>query len=234
MTSSRLPGKILIDVAGRPMLSQQLRRLAACRSIDEIVIATTTNGTDDPVVELARREGVRWFRGGEHDVLDRYVGAARAAAADLVVRVTADCPLIDPNVTALVIDRACDATRRCDYASNTLERTYPRGLDTEAFHRDVLERCSRMASSAPAREHVTWYMHRERPDLFVSASIVDTDNNSDLRWTVDTEDDLALIRAIYDAGGLAEEIKPYPAILELVRRRPALMALNAHVVQKST
>src|SRR5262249_34216934 len=103
MTSTRLPGKVLMDLAGRPMLAQQLNRIKHCTAVDEIVVATTTNSTDEPIVELARQEGVAWFQGSEHDVLARFVGAARQTQADVVVRVTADCPLIDPHIIDTVI-----------------------------------------------------------------------------------------------------------------------------------
>jgi spore coat polysaccharide biosynthesis protein SpsF len=230
MTSSRLPGKVLLSLGERPMLAQQLRRLKAARNLDELVVATTINATDDPVVQLARSEGVVWHRGDEHDVLARYLSAARASKAELIVRVTADCPLIDAEVTDLVVVAACEPA--CDYASNVIRRTYPRGLDVEAFHVDVLERMARMARSVPAREHVTYFLHRERPDLFVVRSVVDKEDHSDLRWTVDTEVDLALVRAIYDLAGLGQRQVPYAELVRLVRSHPELVAMNSNVVQK--
>lgn len=229
MTSTRLPGKVLVDLDGRPMLAQQLRRMRQSRSLDEIVVATTVNGADDPVVELARREGARWYRGDEHDVLGRYLGAARESGAEVVVRITADCPLIDPDV----VDRVIAALDRgCDYASNTLQRTYPQGLDVEVFHRDVLERMTRLATSPPAREHVTYFLHRERPDLFVLRNVADGEDHSDLRWTVDTDADLELARAIFEAARLAERRVEYRDLVRLVRATPRLLAINAHVRQK--
>ena len=163
MTSTRLPGKVLMDVAGRPMLAQQLRRLARCKQADEILVATTTNATDDPVVAVARAEGARWFRGSETDVLARYVEASREAKADLVVRVTADCPLIDPEESDRVIEALMAHQERCDYASNVVRRTYPQGLDTEAMYADALERLDRLAQSSPAREHVTYFILNDHP-----------------------------------------------------------------------
>jgi spore coat polysaccharide biosynthesis protein SpsF len=230
MTSTRLPGKILMEVAGKPMLVQQLDRLRACRRLDDIVIATTARPTDDPVVDLARQQGIASFRGDEDDVLSRYLGAARAAEAELVVRVTADCPLLDPEVTDRVIARATDDADPCDYASNTLRRTFPRGLDTEALHRDVLERVARLARSQPAREHVTYFVHQERPDLFERREVTDPTDHSDLRWTVDTPDDLDLIRRIF---ALADGFVPYPALVTMVRSDPELVRLNAHISQKA-
>jgi spore coat polysaccharide biosynthesis protein SpsF len=215
-TSARLPGKVLADLAGRPMLAQQLRRLQRCRRADDIVVATTVNRTDDPVKDVADAAGVRWYRGDEHDVLGRYLGAARASDAGLIVRITADCPLIDPVITDAVIERAA-AAPPCDYASNVLRRTYPTGLDAEALHRDVLERTARLARSAAAREHVTWFIRDERPALFVSASVEDETDNSDLRWTVDTAADLAHARRLYEGLGLADRECPYQEVLSYAR-----------------
>lgn len=229
MTSTRLPGKVLMDVAGRPLLERQLERLARCERADEIVLAVTANAADDPLVELARRLDLRWHRGSEHDVLDRYAGAAREAGADVVVRVTSDCPLIDPVETDTVI---AALEHECDYASNILERTLPRGLDTEALWGDVLERVHRLAASQPAREHVTWLVHSERPDLFVLRSVRRPYDAADLRWTVDTPQDLALVRRLYDELGIAERPVALPEILGHVRAHPELAAMNAEVAQK--
>jgi spore coat polysaccharide biosynthesis protein SpsF len=231
MTSTRLPGKVMMDLAGRPMLERQLQRLSRCAEVDEVVLAVTTNPDDEALVALARRLNLRWYRGSEHDVLARYVGAAREAGADLVVRVTSDCPLIDPEETDIVI-AALRERPTCDYASNTLERHLPRGLDTEALWADVLERMARMARSAPAREHVTWFCHSERPDLFELHSVRRPFEAQDLRWTVDTAEDLALVRRLYDDLALAEQTIPLQDLIAYVRAHPELSAMNAHVMQK--
>lgn len=232
MTSTRLPGKVLMDLAGHPMLAQQLRRLARCRQADEIVAATTTNTTDDPVVAIAREAGVRWFRGSEADVLSRYVGAAREAKADVVVRVTADCPLIDPEESDRVVAALVAQRERCDYASNVVRRTFPQGLDTEAMYADTLERLDRLAQSSPAREHVTYFILKERPELFAIQSVTDTENNSDLRWTVDVPQDLEMVRRLYEELNLGERVVGYRELLAYVRAHPAVAAVNASVVQK--
>jgi spore coat polysaccharide biosynthesis protein SpsF len=229
MTSTRLPGKVLMEFAGRPMLAQQLRRLKQCTSIDEIVIATTNNLTDEPVVKLASQEGLGYFQGSDQDVLGRFVGAARQAQADMIVRITADCPLIDPQIIDRVVTELTNHANECDYASNVLKRTYPRGLDVEAFYRDTLVRMDRLAQSKAAREHVTIFLRSERPELFLSRSVVDMEDNSDLRWTVDTEADLKLIRSLYDALDLGERVALYPEILAYVRSHPELSQINADV-----
>jgi spore coat polysaccharide biosynthesis protein SpsF len=229
MTSTRLPGKVLMDLAGKPMLERELERLADCRQVDEITLAVTANADDDPLVALADRLGLRWHRGSEHDVLDRYLGAAREADADAVVRVTSDCPLIDAGeVDAVIV--ALDP--QIDYAANVLERDLPRGLDTEALWRDTLERSARMATSTPAREHVTWFIHSERPDLFVTKAVRRPYAAADLRWTVDTPEDLELARRLYAELDLAATRLPFPEILAHVRSHPELAAINAHVEQK--
>src|SRR3954454_20051817 len=161
MTSTRLPGKVLMDLEGKPLLERELERLARCQRAEEIVLGVTTNPDDDPLLGLAERLGLRWYRGSEHDVLARYAGAAREAEADLVVRVTSDCPLIDPDETDAVIAALQERRAAVDYASNRLEPHLPRGLDIEALWRDVLDRMDRMASSRPAREHVTWFFYAE-------------------------------------------------------------------------
>ncbi len=233
MTSTRLPGKVLMDLCGQPMLAQQLRRVKTCRQADGIVVATTINSADDPVVAVAEKEGVRWFRGSEADVLSRYAGAAREAGADVVVRITADCPLIDPEVSDRVMVELKTHANTCDYAHNILPRTYPRGLDTEAFSRETLERLDRMSRSSAAREHVTHFLLEEHPELFVTRAVTDREDNSDLRWTVDTAEDLAMVRRVYEALDLGRRVAPYREILTFVREHPEIVALNAHILPKT-
>ncbi len=228
-TSTRLPGKVLADLQGAPLLARVLERLALARSADVVCVATTANAADDPVAELAEAHGAAVFRGSEHDVLGRYAGAAREAAADVVVRVTADCPLIDPGEVDEVI---AALTGDCDYAANILERSLPRGLDAEALWRDALERMDRLGTSAAAREHVTWFCRSERPELFVLRSVRRPFDAADLRWTVDTEADLVLVRRLYAELGLAERPLGFPEILAHVRAHPELEAINAHVEQQ--
>ena len=224
MNSTRLPGKILADLCGRPMLAQQLQRLRTCQLLDEIVVATTTSTLDDDVAALAKSEAVACVRGSEHDVLDRFCVAAASSDADLVVRLTADCPLID----ARVVDRTvCGLTEEpVDYASNVIERTYPRGLDVEVFFSDTLYRAARLAKSKTAREHVTSFIYAERPDLFILRSIVDVSDNSDLRWTVDTTSDLEMVRTLYAKLGIADRDISYQELLSFVRAHPEIPKMN--------
>lgn len=222
--SSRLPGKVLAELEGAPLLAQELRRLSRARLLDDIVVATTTSDSDDAVAELAEREGVRWYRGSESDVLGRYVEAARETGAETVVRVTADCPLLDPGVVDLVVERLHESVAQPDYVSNVVERSFPHGLDVEAFFVDVLERLARLSSSPSAREHVTWYLRFEHPELFLIGSVEAENDDSDLRWTVDTPADLELVRRLYRDLELAEKPRTYREIVEHVRSRPYLAA----------
>ena len=229
MGSSRLPGKVLVDLAGASMLARVVARLRLAVAIDDIVIATSTARGDDAIAREAERLHVGVHRGSEHDVLARYLGAARAERADAIVRVTADCPLLDP----AVVDRVVAALGKdVDYASNTHVRTYPRGLDAEALHRDTLERIARMGTSPAAREHVTAFV-MEAPQLFKLRHVAATQDDSDLRWTVDTGDDLAMVRGLYARLHLDREIVPYEKVVSVVRHHPELAQVNAHVVQKA-
>lgn len=195
------------------MLAHVLRRAQAA-GVDDVVVATTTNPTDDPLIEIARNEGARWFRGDEHDVLSRYAVAAREAAADVVVRITSDCPLLDSEVVDRVIG-ALDPG--ADYASNVLERTFPVGLDVEAMRGETLARIEQLARSPESREHVTWFLREEQPELFIRRSVVDDVDNSDLRFTVDTEADLEAVRHLYRELDLGRFALPYRDVVGYAR-----------------
>jgi spore coat polysaccharide biosynthesis protein SpsF len=228
MGSSRLPGKVLADIAGDTMLARVVMRLRAARRIETVVIATSTAAIDDVVAHEATRLGAGVHRGSETDVLARFAGAAEAYRADAVVRVTADCPLLDPGVVDSVVTALGGDV---DYASNTHVRTYPRGLDVEALHRDTLTRIDRLGASAAAREHVTAFV-MERPELFCTRQVCAVRDDSDLRWTVDTAEDIALVRRLYTELALARCVRPYHEVVEYMRARPEIAACNAHVVQK--
>jgi spore coat polysaccharide biosynthesis protein SpsF len=228
MGSSRLPGKVLAELGGTTMLAQVVQRLRAAHRLSDIVIATSTAADDDAVVREAGRLGAGVHRGSQTDVLARFLGAARSHRADAIVRVTADCPLLDGGVVDQVVGALTGAV---DYASNTHERSYPRGLDVEALHRDTLERIARLGTSPAAREHVTAFV-MEAPQLFRIAQLRAEHDDSDLRWTVDTADDLAMARTLYAELELARDPRPYRDVVAAVRARPELAAANAHVVQK--
>lgn len=229
MGSERLPGKVLADLAGRPMLAHVVARAAACEQIDQVVVATGDGAVDDAVASAAAVLGVACFRGSPSDVLARYRGAAEMFEADVVVRLTADCPLLDPAVIGEVVRALVDGPP-CDYASNVGARTYPRGLDVEALWRDTLHRLDRLARTPATREHVTALVH-QRPELFVTACVTARADASDLRLTVDTVEDLELVRAIH-ARLAPVASTPYEAIVALLRREPLLARLNAGIEQR--
>ena len=229
MGSTRLPGKVLRDLAGRPMLARQLERLSGCHSIDEIVIATSIDAEDDSIASLVSGIGFNVVRGSRDDVLSRFILAAHETRADVVVRVTADCPLIDPSTTDRVVDELTTHSTASDYASNVVRRTFPRGLDVEALFVDALERLDRLATTAEEREHVTIMIRSGQPSLFLVRSVEDSTDNSDLRWTVDEERDFTLIQRLYDELDLGRVVAPYPAILQYVREHPELARMNQEV-----
>ena len=228
MGSTRLPGKTLKDVGGQSMLARVARRTCRAEQVSEVVVATTTNPGDAAIVEECRRLGFSVFRGDEQDVLNRYHDAAGEYGAGAVVRITSDCPLIDPQVIDKVITRFLE--EGADYASNVLQRTYPRGLDTEVMLRSALDRAWREAGEAYQREHVTPYIC-ENPGLFKLLSVPHTADYSALRWTVDTAEDLELVRAVYAALGNGDEFG-WEQALRIFASRPELALINRGVAQK--
>lgn len=232
MGSTRLPGKVLMDIAGETMLGRVVGRVRRTGPLlDEVIVATTELEEDDAILRECKALDVPVYRGSSTDVLDRYVRAARVHQLDVVVRITADCPLIDPGVITLVVERFRQASP--DYASNTLVRTYPRGLDTEVVSISALEQAWREADQEYEREHVTPYLY-EHPNLFQLLSVElergDNGHFGDLRWTVDTPEDLALIRALYNR--IDGERATWEDVLAVVRQEPELSAINRHVSQK--
>ncbi len=226
--STRLPGKVLLDLAGRTMLARVVRRVRRAESIDEVVVATTAAPGDDPIVEECRRLGAACFRGSEADVLDRYYRAAVAHQADVAVRITADCPLIDPGETDRVIRAFFD--RKPDYASNILRRTYPRGLDTEVMTSATLARAWREADEPYQRTHVTPYIY-QHPGFFRLLAVTGEEDLSDHRWTVDSPEDLEFVRAVYRRMD-GDDAFAWHDVLRLLAEEPWLAELNRHVRHK--
>jgi spore coat polysaccharide biosynthesis protein SpsF len=229
MGSTRLPGKVLRELGGETVLARVIIRVRRMRMIDELVIATTTERADDPIVETADRRGALVFRGGEEDVLDRYYQAACSFKADFIVRITADCPLIDPEVSDHAVQQFLSV--RPDYASNVLERTYPRGLDTEVLTMSALERAWREASEPYHRAHVTPYIYRN-PEKFQLLSVTGEADHSQQRWTLDTPEDLEFLQAVYARLGGQEDFG-WRDVLNLVKREPALSEINRQIAQKA-
>jgi len=227
--STRLPGKVLMDLGGKSVLSRVVDRLRRAKKLDEIVVATTNSVADDAIVRECHQLKVGYLRGSENDVLDRYQRAALVCSAQVVVRITSDCPLIDPQ---LVDETIWTFQRHCaDYASNVFPRTYPRGLDTEIFTTAALEQAWNDAHEPYQREHVTPYFH-EHPELFRMASLRGHVDYSQYRWTLDTPEDLVLLRTIY-ARFFNRDDFSWAEVIRLMEHEPELAELNSQVVQKA-
>ena len=230
MGSARLPGKVLRPVAGRPLLEFLVERLRRARRVDEILIATSTVAGDDAIAEWCARHGVRCVRGDETDVLARFELAAVEAGADVIARVTGDCPLLEPAVIDRVVERF--AAGDVDYVSNVMTRTYPRGLDVEVFSRAALDAAFAEAREPAEREHVTPFLYR-RPERFRLANVANDSDESRHRWTVDTEDDFELIRRMLESLHARHGFDFTLAdALALIAEHPDWSRLNAHVEQK--
>jgi len=235
MGSTRLPGKVLRVLGGSTVLAHVVRRTHSTPGIDETVVATTESPRDAAIVEQALRLETSVFRGSEEDVLSRYRHAAERARADAIVRVTSDCPLLDSEVLAAMVARFVELQRSgtpVDYLSNTLERTYPRGLDIEIFTFAALVRADREARSPAEREHVTPYLYRH-PEAFRVAQFRGDRDLSAYRWTLDTEEDWELLEGIFrrlDRPGRGIRTSD---VLDLLARDPGLAATNASVIQKA-
>lgn len=225
MTSTRLPAKVLADIVGHPMLWHVVNRVRLARSIDQVVVATSIEPADDAIAQFCRDHRIEYFRGSEVDVLDRFYQAAKSCDARIVVRITADCPLIDPHVIDTVVNTFCAGG--ADYVTNTLRYTYPDGLDTEVCSFAALETAWNEAHRASEREHVTSYLRNS--GRFRVAN-VESDNEVSarhLRWTVDEPHDLEFVRAIYSRLWPQQQAHFFLAdILQLLEREPQIMKIN--------
>ncbi len=234
MTSTRLPGKVLMPILGRPMLHYQLERMRRATRLDRIVVATTVNATDDPIVAFCKAEGVDVTRGSEADVLSRYVGAAQSFNAATVVRVTSDCPLMDPQLLDDAVARFGSPTQgavRSDYLSNMLEPSFPYGLAVEVMTSAALYAAGSEARDPQEREHVTPFIYW-RPQRFKLESITMQPDLSACRWTVDTPEDFELVSRIIAALHPATPAFGIQDVLALLARHPEWAKINAHIGQK--
>jgi spore coat polysaccharide biosynthesis protein SpsF len=233
MSSSRLPGKVLKDIAGQPMLGWVVERVRLAHSVDEVVVATTQDQADDPIAAFCAQRGYPCFRGDQFDVLDRYYQAATAFGAQFIVRVTADCPLIDPEIVDRVVSVLIDTG--VDFVADRLpppwKRTYPIGLDVEACTYAALERAWREAALPHEREHVMPYLYDE-PGHFQTLLLQAHADYGDLRWTVDTPEDLEAVRLIFSFFQGRKDVG-WLEVLELMDYHPELRQLNVDVRPKA-
>jgi spore coat polysaccharide biosynthesis protein SpsF len=231
MGSSRLPGKVLMEAAGRPMLHHLVSRLRGAESVTAIVLATSTHPQDLPLLAFAKEQGIASFAGSEDDVMSRVVDAAASQDADLVVEITGDCPLIDPAIVEQTIRMYF--ANPCAYASNVQVRSYPDGMDVQVFRLDALRRSAAMTSDPEEREHVSLHMRRN-PGLFPQVHLVagPDEHWPELGLTLDERADYELLRRIIEHyGDRASRVRCHE-ILALLRSRPDWLQINQHVRRK--
>ncbi len=223
--SKRLPNKVLLPIAGKPMLYWQVQRLLKIKGIDQLVIATSDQPEDAAIAELAQMAGVACFRGNEKDVLDRFYQCAKPYQPAHVVRFTGDCPLIDPQISQQVIQLHLQG--QADYTSNCLPPTFPDGLDTEVFTFAALERAWQEAKAHYEREHVTPYINET--GLFSVGNYTNTTDLSALRWTVDNQEDFALISQIFQHFAGREADFSMMEVINFLKEKPELADINKHI-----
>ncbi|MBU0677860.1 MAG: glycosyltransferase family protein [Verrucomicrobia bacterium] len=225
--SSRLPGKVLMELAGAPVIQQVFDRVSMVEGLSKVIVATTVEASDDRLVGYCDKHDIPCFRGSENDVLDRYVQAARWVKADAVMRITADCPYIDPKVSTQVLNLLLDDDE-CDYATTGVIPTYPDGLDTDVVRMSVLEQLWENIKDPLFREHVTYYIPTH-PDEFRIKRLVSPVDYSHHRWTLDRPEDLEMLTQV--AAHLAEKSQfgYMEEILAVLDEHPEIAAINAHI-----
>lgn len=228
MGSSRLPGKTMMGLGDRPILSWSVERAGLAEAIDEVLVATSTGPEDDVIEEHCESLGVVCVRGSSDDVLDRYRRALAQTTADTIVRITADCPFVDPDIITAAVRTI--RSNAADYASTGLDGRYARGLDVEAMRRDALETAADEATATDEREHVTLFIYR-RPERFTLAAVPAPDwaAHPDLRFTVDEQADLDLVRAVVTALDASPERLDTRGAIDFLQRNPEVAALNEAV-----
>lgn len=233
MASSRLPGKVMAEIEGEPMLARVVDRARRAKSLDDVVVATTTDPGDSEIVQFCERRGITVFQGHPSDVLDRFYRCASSEKADVIVRITGDCPLIDPDLIDLTTRTLMDADPGLDFAANRLpqNRTYPIGLDTEVCSFRTLEVAWNEADQPYQREHVMPFIY-ENEDRFRTRIVEYEQNLGELRWTIDTPEDLELVRQIYKHFGGRDDFS-WLEVLRLFEERPDLAKINAEVGHKT-
>lgn len=231
MTSSRLPGKVLLPVLGRPMLEHLVHRLKNVPSIDEIVLATTINNQDDALVAFAKQQSIGCYRGSEDDVMGRVIGAAESVDADMVVEITGDCPIIDPNLVEQAIRLFLH--NDVDYVSNAVIRSYPDGMDVQVFRLETLVKSSKMTNEPLDREHVTLHI-RNNPEQFRQLHLVAPPDQHwpELGLTLDEREDYLILKEIIEHFGEKNLLFSCSEAVDLLKKKPELVGINRHVTRK--
>ncbi|WKV09845.1 glycosyltransferase family protein [Thermoanaerobacterium sp. CMT5567-10] len=233
MGSTRLPGKVMKIIMDKPVIEHVVNRVKASKEIDDIIIATTTKKEDDIIVEEAQKLNVKYYRGSENDVLSRYYYAAKENNADIVIRITSDCPVIDPKIIDDMIYKFMQLYEQdnIDYMSNTIKRTYPRGLDVEIFTFESLEKAFIEADKSYQREHVTPYIY-ENPEIFKIGGFKNNIDYSSYRWTLDTIEDFKVIESIYQALYDKDRLFYFTDIISFIKEHPEISEINKNIEQK--
>lgn len=234
--SKRLPGKILKKILGRPMLSLMLERLSKSNLIDKIVVATTTNKEDDVIEKLVKLDGFDVFRGSELDCLDRYYRAAKFYHGKIILKITSDCPLIDPLLVDKIIQYFLNNKNKFDYVSNVRPPTFPDGLDVEIFTISALEHSWNKATKLNHREHTTTFIHSQPKKFKIGNFFMSKNKNLFLshRWTVDYPEDFEFVKTIYENLYDDENVFLMNEILTFLKKHPNIWAINSHLISKNT
>ena len=228
MNSTRLPGKVLADICGQPLLKRLIDRVSVTPGVERVVVATTIESADDILADWCSEHGLPCYRGSVDDVLDRFWQCAQLHPAEFIVRVTADDPLKDPEIIAQALE-LCASAPEIDYASNTLQPTYPEGLDVEVVRFRALKRAAREAKLPSEREHVMPYIWKH-PELFVLRDFGMQRDLSDWRWTVDKPADLEFVRRIF-ARFADQPLVGYRSVIAWLDERPDLLMINAGTIR---
>jgi len=228
MGATRLPDKVLKEVCGKTLLEHLFLRLAMCKTIDNVIVATTDSPNDDAVAELTTSLGRLVYRGSEQDVLDRYYQAAKKCGADTIVRITADCPLMDSRIVDMVVERFVRGKGKHHYVSNINPPTYPDGMDVEVFSFTALERAWREGKLPSEREHVTPYI-RNHPEFFSTTNVAHPVDLSAFRLTVDEPRDLELITQILNSLYPTNPTFSMEDTMQLLHARPELLSINSDI-----
>ena len=229
ITSTRLPGKVLIDIEDKPIVWHVINRLKFSKKLTDIILAIPDTKENDILEKFSKDNQINYFRGSEEDVLSRYYEAAKKFKVDVIIRITADCPLIDPEIIDKVIEKHLNSG--ADYTSNLIKRTFPKGLDIEVFNFSALEKSFQETKERADREHVTLYI-REQPREFKRVNIENDEDISFMRWTVDEKEDLEFVRAVYKKLYQGGKIFLTKEIIELLEKEPQLLEINKNIKRK--
>lgn len=229
MSSTRLPGKVLKAICGKPMILHQIDRLKTCNKIDHVVVLTSSDASDDALYEICKKNEIECFRGSLNNVLERFKFASDKYDANCIVRLTADCPLMDWDVVDDVVSN--HLLGDFDYTSNTIKPTYPDGLDVEVFSRNCLVKMYGLANKPEEKEHVTLYCYTHEKDFRLHNVINKQGDKSNFRWTVDTNEDFEFVTKIYDSLYPKNKLFNSKDIYKFIEDNSEILELNNNIIR---